>query len=42
MSFVNFNNKSELNQVAYTKTMVYAALLEAETKNVSKAKKMIN
>lgn len=41
MSFVNFNNKSELNQLGYTKTMVYAALLEAETKNVSKAKKMI-
>jgi hypothetical protein len=41
MSFVNFNNKSELNQLGYTKTMVYAALLEAETRNVSKAKKMI-
>jgi len=41
MSFVNFNNKSELNQLGYTKTMVYVALLEAETRNASKAKKMI-
>ena len=42
MSFINFNNKTEMQSKTYTKTMVLSALLTSETKNTSKARSMVS
>lgn len=38
MSFININNREELNANSYTKQMIQSALYVAETKNVAKIK----
>lgn len=40
MSFINFNNREELNQNSYTKRMIQEALYRVETKNKSRIEKL--